>query len=490
VADAPRGNRLTAAGDDLAFAGVARQVALIREKRVSPVELVTTYLERIDRFDGRLRAFITVCRESALAAAARAEADAAKGAWRGPLHGIPFAVKDQLDTAGVLTTSGSSLLRANVPAVDATVVERLKAAGAVLLGKLNLTEFALGGTIHFPYGQPRNPWNPEHDPGGSSSGSGIAAAAGLCSMTLGEDTGGSVRSPASYCGAVGLRPTWGRVSRHGCLPAAWAMDQIGPLTRTVEDAAFVLGIIAGYDARDPLTSRRAVPDYRAALAGGPEGLRIGVITELVDGPDTQAEVRSAIRAAAVGLEGLGASVEDISLPLTPLAGAVFMALCDSEAAGRHKPWLATRPEEYDAGTRRRLITAGLIPAVAVHRAARARALIREQVLAGLGTFDLLLAPTSPHPAPAIASHTAPVTSKEEAAKRFFARRSYTTPASLAGVPAMSVPCGFTAAGLPIGLQLIGRPFAESTVLSAAHAWERAAALSTRRPALAAAGATP
>ncbi len=479
---------MSPAGDDLAFAGAARQAALIREKRLSPVELVTAYLERIDRFDGRLRAFITVCRESTLAEAARAEADAAKGAWRGPLHGIPFAVKDQLDTAGVLTTAGSALLRANVPSADSAVVERLKAAGAILLGKLNLTEFALGGTIRFPYGQPRNPWNPEHDPGGSSSGSGIAAAAALCSITLGEDTGGSVRSPASYCGAVGLRPTWGRVSRHGCFPAAWSMDQIGPLTRTVEDAALVLGIIAGYDPRDPLTSRSAVPDYRGALAGGAKGLRIGVITELVDSADTQAEVRSAVRDAARGLAGLGAAVEDISLPLIPLAGAVFMALCDSEAAGRHKPWLSTRPEEYDAGTRRRLVTAGLIPAVAVHRAARARALIREQLLAALGKFDLLLAPTSPHPAPAIASHTAPVTSKEDAAARFFGRRSYTTPASLAGVPAISVPCGFKAGGLPIGLQLIGRPLEESSVLATAHTWESAAGLSARRPALAAAGA--
>ena len=175
------------------------------------------------------------------------------------------------------------------------MVAKLKAAGGILLGKLNLTEFALGGTLRFPYGQPRNPWNPEHDPGGSSSGSGIAAAAALCSLTLGEDTGGSVRSPASYCGAVGLRPTWGRVSRHGCFPAAWSMDQVGPLTRTVEDCALVLMLIAGYDAKDPTSSRRAVPDYRATLAAGVKGTRIGVITELVDGAETQAEVRGAVR---------------------------------------------------------------------------------------------------------------------------------------------------------------------------------------------------
>ena len=469
--------------DELVFAGAARQAALMREKRVSPVELVTAYLDRIDRLDGRLHAFITICSDSALEEAARAEAEAVKGEWRGPLHGIPFAVKDQLDTAGVLTTSGSALLRANVPPDDSTVVARLKAAGGILLGKLNLTEFALGGTIRFPYGQPRNPWNPKHDPGGSSSGSGIAAAAALCSITLGEDTGGSVRSPASYCGAVGLRPTWGRVSRHGCFPAAWSMDQVGPLTRTVEDTALVLGLIAGYDPKDPTTSRSAVADYRAALVAGAKGLRIGVITELVDGTETHAEVRGAVREAAGGLAQLGATVEDMSLSFVHHSGGVFMALCDSEAAGRHRRWLGTRPEEYDTGTRRRLVAAGLIPAMSVHRAARARAVIREQVLDALGKYDLLLAPTSPHPAPPIASHTAPITSKEEAAKRFFGRRSYTTPASLAGVPAISVPCGFTASGLPIGLQLIGRPLAESTVLRAARAWENAAGLSTRRPAL-------
>lgn len=479
----PRGIRVNSAEDDLVFAGAARQAALMRAKRVSPRELVTAYLDRIAQLDGRLRAFITVCGESALAEASRAEAEAARGEWRGPLHGIPFAVKDQLDTAGILTTSGSALLRDNIPPDDSTVVARLKAAGGILLGKLNLTEFALGGTIRFPYGQPRNPWNPDHDPGGSSSGSGIAAAAALCSITLGEDTGGSVRSPASYCGAVGLRPTWGRVSRHGCFPAAWSMDQVGPLTRTVEDTALVLGLIAGYDTKDPTTSHSAVPDYRAALAAGAKGLRIGVITELVDGAETQAEVRRAVREAARGLAKLGAAVEDMSLSFVHHAGGVFMALCDSEAAGRHQRWLGTRPEEYDAGTRRRLIAAGLIPAMSLHRAARARAVIREQVLGALTKYDLLLAPTSPHPAPAIASHTAPVTSKEEAARRFFGRRSYTTPASLAGVPAISVPCGFTAGGLPIGLQLIARPLAEASILRAASAWEKAAGLASRRPSL-------
>ena len=474
---------MSSGSEELVLSSASRQAALMREKRLSPVELITTYLERIERLDERLRAFITVCGESALVEAKRAESEAARGEWRGPLHGIPFAVKDQLDTAGILTTSGSALLRGHVPAEDSTVVAKLKDAGGILIGKLNLTEFALGGTLRFPYGQPRNPWNDQHDPGGSSSGSGIAAAAALCSITLGEDTGGSVRSPASYCGAVGLRPTWGRVSRHGCFPAAWSMDQVGPLTRTVEDTALVLGLIAGYDEKDPTTSRSAVPNYRVGLDAGVTQFRIGVITELVDGADTHAEVRGAVREAARALAGLGARVEDISLPLIPHAGGVFMALCDSEAAGRHQSWLATRPEEYDAGTRRRLVAAGLIPATAVHRAARARALIREQIRRALEKFDLLLAPTSPHPAPPIASHTAPVASKGEAGRRFFGRRSYTTPASLAGVPAISLPCGFTAAGLPVGLQLMGRPLAESTVLTAARAWEKTAGLTDRRPLL-------
>ena len=230
LADAPGGVFVSPADDALAFAGAARQAALIREKRVSPVELVTAYLERIDRLDGRLRAFITVCRDSALAEAARAEAEGAKSKWLGPLHGLPFAVKDQVDTAGVLTTSGSALLGATIPSPDSTVVARLRAAGAILLGKLNLTEFTLGGTIRFPYGQPRNPWNPDHDPGGSVFARASPPPPRCALLTLGEGHRGSVRSPASYCGAVGLGPTWGASRATAAFPAAWSMDQIGPLT--------------------------------------------------------------------------------------------------------------------------------------------------------------------------------------------------------------------------------------------------------------------
>src|SRR5437762_4284387 len=271
---------MTLAAEELAYFGAARLASLVRERHVSPVELVRVYLERIERLDARLRAYITVLPESALEAAHKAEAAVMRGEALAPLHGVPYAVKDQFDTASVRTTLGSRILRHHAPVEDATVISRMTGAGALLLGKLNMTEFALGGTREFPFGQPRNPWNPDHDPGGSSSGSGIAVAAGLCVVSLGEDTGGSVRTPASWCGVVGLRPTWGRVSRHGSFPLSWSMDAPGPLGRNVADVALLLGAIAGHDPLDPTTSRRDVPDYTAALGGDVRGVRVGVVGEL------------------------------------------------------------------------------------------------------------------------------------------------------------------------------------------------------------------
>ena len=466
----------------IAYRSATELAALIRKRQFSPVTLVETYLERIARLDGDLRAYITVCGESALAEAKRAEM-AARRAVAGPLHGVPFAVKDQFDTAGVRTTSGSRLLAESVPTADAPVVARLRAAGGILLGKLNMTEFALGGTIDFPFGQPRNPWNRAHDPGGSSSGSGIAAAAALAALTLGEDTGGSVRSPAGWCGAVGLRPTWGLVPRAGCFPLSWSMDAAGPLTRTVEDAAAVLAVIAGPDPRDPLMRQTQPPDVMSSLRAGVRGLRVGVIRELALGADTDPEVSGAVLAAADVLRRLGATVEEVSLPLLPLAGAVFMAIADSEGAGRHWKWLTERSAEYDAGTRRRLLTAGLIPTALYHEATRVRSLIRAQVLEAMDHRDVLLAPTAPRTAPPIAQMQAPVTDRAEAAARFFTRRSYTTPFSLAGTPAISVPCGVSASGLPIGLQIAGRPFDDASVLRVAWAYEQATPQHQERPPL-------
>jgi aspartyl-tRNA(Asn)/glutamyl-tRNA(Gln) amidotransferase subunit A len=466
---------------DLAFLGARQLARLVRDRNVSPVELTQLYLDRIDRHDGRLRAYITVLPEAALASARRAEAAVMRGESLPPLHGIPYAAKDQFDTAGVRTTSGSRILENHVPAADATTIARLNAAGGILLGKLNLTEFALGGTQHFPFGQPRNPWNPDHDPGGSSSGSGIAVAAALCAASLGEDTGGSVRSPASFCGVVGLRPTWGRVSRHGSFPLSWSMDTPGPLGRTVADVAALLQAIAGYDPKDPLTSRAPVPDYARALGDGVRGLRVGIIRELTFGADTEPEVRESVVAAARTLEGLGAATEEVSLRLVPLAGAIFMALADADGAGVHHRWLRTRAADYDQGTRRRLLTASLIPSAIQQRAARARALLRAEMLDLLARHDVLLCPTAHQAAPPIAAALAAITTRHEAAGRFFTRRSYVTPAALAGTPAIAVPCGFTRAGLPISVQLIARRFDEATLLRAAHAYEGATDWATRRP---------
>ena len=467
--------------DDPAFRSALELGAMVRSKQISPTELLDVYLARIDKVDGRLRAYITVCRDEAKASAKAAAARVAAGRMLGPLDGVPFAVKDQFDTAGIRTTQGSRLFESTVPNETATVVARLQAAGAVLVGKLNMTEFAMGGTQDFPFGQPRNPWNLAHDPGGSSSGSGIATAAGLAGFTLGEDTGGSVRSPAGFCGVAGLRPTWGRVSRHGVFPLAWSMDAPGPLGRTVADVAVVLGVIAGYDDRDTFSSREPVPDFAAALSGDIRGTRIGVVTELTSGLDTQAEVRAAVESAAATLERLGARVEAVSLPHLTLAGAVFMALADSDGAGLHLEMLRTRGDEYDRGTRRRLVAAGLIPTALTQRAARARGFLREQITDALAHVDVLLSPTAPSGAATIESMRAPIASGEAAARRFFTRRSFTTPASLAGLPAISVPCGMTSTGLPIGLHLMGRRFDEAAVLRVAHAWEQASDWHRRRP---------
>ena len=457
---------------------------MVRAKQLSPVDLVEIYLARIERLDGRLRAYISVCADDARRAARDAQDALARGgAPTGPLHGLPFAVKDQFDAAGLVTTAGSRIHPEAPAAADATVVARLKAAGAILLGKLNLSEFAFGGTVEFPFGQPRNPWNLAHHPGGSSGGSGVATAAALAAFTLGEDTGGSIRGPAANCGVVGLRPTWGLLSRHGGWSVSWSMDAAGPMARSVDDTALVLGVLAGHDPSDPLTSRRPVPPYRSALTGDVSGLRVAVVRELVHGDGTDAEVRGAVLEAARVLAKLGAVVEEISLPTVPLAGAAFMAICDSEATPAHQSWLRARPRDYDQGTRRRLYTASLLPATLYHQATRARARIREEIAAALRGHDLLLSPSAAGASAPIAREADAVTSKEGAARRFFGHRSHTTPASLAGIPAISVPCGFSAAGLPLGLQLAGRPFDEATVLRAAHAYEQATDWHTRRPPL-------
>ena len=460
-------------GQDIGLLSAADTASAIRSKELSPVEAVRAYLDRIDRLDSKLAAYITVCREEALDAAEQAEKALSRGAARGPLFGVPIAVKDQFWTEGILTSNGSKVYRDFVPKEDATVITKLKEAGGILLGKLNLSELAMGGTQKPPWGIPGNPWDLERTPGESSSGSGVALAAHLCAASVGEDTGGSGRGPASYCGVVGLRPTYTRVSRHGMTPMCWFMDAASPMTKTVEDCALVLGAIAGYDPKDPYTSRKPVPDYTARLSEGCRGLRVGLIRELHDSGDIDPEVKQAIKDALKVFQEQGAEVRDVSIPLVPWAGAVFVGIADTEGAGARDEIMRTRPEDLDAASRTRLQSAALMPAKVYNRAAKARVLLRRQFMEALGQVDILVCPTAPAPAPKHTALTATFETAEEVRSRFFFRRTYTGCYALTAMPAISIPGGFTSNNLPIGLQLGARPFAEETLLRAAYAYEQA-----------------
>lgn len=467
---------------DLAFTPVVELVRLVRDRVVSPVELVKTYLDRIDRWDDTLHAYVTVSRDSALQQAKDAEAAVMRGDRLGALHGIPIAVKDQFLTKGIRTTNGTRTLSDFVPDEDATAVTRLRDAGAIVLGKLNMPEGGMLGTRDWPFGQPRNPWNVEHDAGASSTGGGIATAAALCAAALGEDTGGSIRNPASYNGVVGVRPTWGRVSRHGIMPLVWSMDTAGPMTRAVADAALILRTIAGHDPKDEFTARLPVPDYLSALDGEVRGLRVGVIRELFESGFLERETGDSVRAAAAVFSRLGAQVEEVSLPMILLSGVIFCAIADSGTALQHRQELLTEPERFDAGPRRRMLAASLLPVALYLKVEQARSLMRDQIRAALGKFDVLLCPSAPAPAARI-DRAQVATWTTEDLIRFWQRGSHTSPFSLAAVPALSVPCGYTASGLPIGMQLVGRPFGEATMLLAAHAYEASSDAHSRRPPL-------
>lgn len=471
--------------EELVFLSAAEQGRLVRDRKLSPVELVRACLERIGRYDGILRAYITVCAEQALEQARQAEREIAAGNYRGPLHGLPFGVKDQFCTRGIRTTLGSRITADYVPDHDAAVIEKLRAAGAILIGKENLHEFGKGGTNVFPYGQPRNPWNPEHNPASSSSGSGIAPAAGFSSGSLGEDTGGSVRSPAAANGIVGLRPTFGRVSRYGGVMYGWTADTVGPLTRTVEDNALFLQAIAGHDPRDPLSSMRPVPDYAAALRPDMHGLTLAVVRELTWPDGVHAEVRSAMEAALDVLRRLGAKVKEISLKLAKHAVPLQLLTSDSDiAAMMLQRWLRTRWNDFDVGTRTRLAAGCLVPAAVYHRAMRARVLVRREILDALAGCDALLCPAALNPAGRIDAAREQVDTPEDMDTRVLLRRISAYPFSMANIPAIALPMGFTRAGLPVSLQVAAKPFDESTVFHVAHAYERATPWHRRHPDLA------
>ena len=456
---------------------------LIAAREVTPLEAVDAYLSRIEQVDSRLNAYITVCADAARQEARQAGAEIARGQYRGPLHGVPVAVKDQIHTQGILTSDASKIRADFIPAADATVVTRLRQAGAILLGKLNMSEFAMGDPISSYYGAARNPWDLERNPGTSSTGSGAATAGFLCATSLGEDTGGSIRGPAANCGLAGLRPTWGRVSRYGVDGACWSIDTIGPISRTVADAALTLGAIAGYDPQDPYTGRVPVPDYRDTLTGDLRGVKVGLVTELMDtalGLDTQ--TRDAVAAAAQTLVDLGAEVREVSLPLAAQTGAIVRTITSTERVSLRPEWLRERPQDYHFNTRVAFIVGNIIPAQVYYQAQKLRAIVRRQVLDLLESVDVLIQPTSSGPAGKL--DFTPGVGSPAAAARALVEGSFRGPYSLSGVPALSIPCGFTGDGdgaLPLALQIAGRPYAEATVLRVGYAYEQATPWHTRKP---------
>ena len=446
----------------------------IHAGKLSSVEATEAYLRRIERHDDVLRAYITVMADRALAAARVADAERQRGTRRGPLHGVPLGLKDLIAVAGVRMTAGSRVFADHVPDRDADATERLHAAGAVILGKLSMHEFAFGRPVTdgpFPTG--RNPWDVRREPAGSSSGSAVAVAAGLCAGALGSDTGGSIRGPAARCGIVGLKPTYGLVSRRGVVPLSWSLDHVGPMTRTVPDAAVLLQAIAGHDPGDPSTHDARVGDYTAQLEAGVRGLQLGLLRRFyVDFPGLNADVKAGALAAVDELGRQGATIEDADAPSLDLAGAIWVTYL-SEVYEFHRETLRDRPQDYGEGLRSRAWMGALVTASDFLRAQRLRARLRREVLALLGRVNALVFPGQA--APAQRFEDVATTSVIVPGSR------YTNVWNLLGLPAVVVPCGFSREGLPVSIQIVGRPFDEATVLRIARAYERATDWHTRRP---------
>jgi aspartyl-tRNA(Asn)/glutamyl-tRNA(Gln) amidotransferase subunit A len=447
--------------------------ALVRDRKVSPVELTGACLERIERLQPRLNAFITVTADGARARAREAEQEIARGAWRGPLHGIPIALKDLIDTRGVRTTAASGVFEERVPERDAPVARRLDDAGAVLLGKLNMHEFAYGGSsLVSRFGPVRSAWSRAHSPGGSSGGSSVAVAAGLCFGAVGSDTGGSIRQPAAFGNIVGLKPTYGLVSTRGVIPLSAYNDHVGPMTRTVLDAALMLQAMAGYDPEEVTSVAIAVPDYAGAL-GPTNDLRLGVprahFQEQMD-----PEVKVVLERALVVLGELTAVQREVEVPAY-MDNTVFRA----EIYACHRDAATRTPEKYQADTLRRIMAGADVDAPTYIAKRREMDGLRRSARRVFETVDLLITPTSPVPAFPVGV----TRSFEEHRAAELATLRNTRPFNALGWPAVSVPCGFTAAGLPIGLQIVGPPGGEAVVLALAHAYEQRTDWHRRRPPL-------
>ncbi|BBK30854.1 aspartyl-tRNA(Asn)/glutamyl-tRNA(Gln) amidotransferase subunit A [Stella humosa] len=459
---------------DMTIAGLS---ALIGSKQLSPVELVDAYLARIAAIDGDLSAYILVTTEEAKAAARTAEAEIAAGNWRGPLHGIPIGLKDIYSTKGIPTTAHSRLLKDNVPSEDAETVARLAEAGAISLGKLSTHEFAFGGPSPDLFSPPaRNPWNRDLQPGGSSSGSGVAVASGMCAGAMGSDTGGSIRGPAGFCGLVGLKPTYGLVSRRGVLPLSWTLDHAGPMTWTAQDCALMMEVLAGHDPADPASVNGPVPDFKGAIGRPVEGMRIGVAKAWHESADP--ELVAAIDKAAAVLAGQGAIVDEVTLPDLMDFHAAGRIILLSEGFAIHQRHLRRQPEIYGALFRDRMRLGAFISADQYIQAIRFRRTLVDQMNLAMAPYDAILTATQYGP---------PDRMEEAPVFPFFGKPYFTMPFNVTGQPAAAVPCGFYSSGMPISMQVVGKAFADDVVLAVAHAYEQAAGDRVTRPAIAGGG---
>ncbi len=458
-------------GEQLAFLPIGELGARYRDGTASPVDATRACLDRIERYGGRLNAWITVLAERALQDAADAERSLRAGEDRGPLHGVPVALKDNMNTAGVRTTCASRILRDHVPATDATVVERLRTAGAVVLGKTNLLEFAYG-VVHPDYGQCNNPWGAGRTSGGSSSGSAAAVAAGMAFAALGTDSGGSIRIPASYCGIVGMKPTYDRVSRRGVFPLSWSLDHVGPLTRTVGDAAIVLAAISEPGAIDPATAVGGHVPAEVESSVSLEGTRIGVVSEHRS-DDLQPSVRRAFDDMVARAAKAGADVVEVSVPSLRLADDALMPVIAPEAAMIHERWLRSRPEDYAEMTRAQLELGVLCPAIDYVRAGVFRSKLLAEFDRVLLDVDAIVSPTVAWEAPA----EDPVIAGDEGA----AEARHTAPYNLTGLPAVTIPIGLGDDGFPVGLQVAGRRMDDEGVLRVARALEKVSGWEVRCP---------
>lgn len=464
---------------ELCYLSAGQLSPLIRNKKVSPVEIVEAQLARINALEPTLNSFITLMRDEAIAAARQAEQEIQAGQYRGPLHGIPLGLKDMYYVRGAPNTSGFRLFDDFFPEFEGTIVTRLREAGAIFLGKMNLHQLAYGITGENPdHGHMHNPWGPELIAGGSSGGSASAAASGECTFAMGSDTGGSIRVPGALCGLAGLKPTYGRLSCHGIAALSLSMDHPGPMARTVEDCALAMNVVAGYDPNDPASANVPVPDYTKALDGDVRGLRVGVPREYFEVP-LDPQVERAVRSAIDVLGDMGAVVTEVSWPMYHYAMAIGVTIQLVEVTAYHRKLVLAHGPQLYAPVRLLIESGFFISAADFLQAQRARALLSRQSRDLLEDVDVLAGPMTPITAHKIGATEVKVGDIVMGSRP--ALTQYTRPFNLNGFPAITVPCGFSDDGLPIGLQLAGRPFDEETVLRAAHAYEQATDWHRRRP---------